>query len=105
MTIHVGGTPEFADFFKSLNKDDQLYKTIDAILDRIVKNPSMGELIEHRLIPKSIKKKFPDLDNLLRVKVTRDWRLLYTITGYLDHKKAHVLMVMPHKEYDKLFGY
>ncbi|QLH06185.1 hypothetical protein C5F50_03145 [Nitrosopumilus ureiphilus] len=70
-----------------MNKEDQLYKTIDAILDVIAENPRMGESIEFKLIPKSIKKKYPDLDNLLRVKVTRDWRLLYTLVGYPNNKK------------------
>jgi|APSaa5957512535_1039671.scaffolds.fasta_scaffold06178_12 hypothetical protein len=105
MGIPVEGTHEFNDFFKSMDDEDKLYKTIDAILDRIAETPNMGELIEHKRIPKSIKKKFPDLDNLLRVKVTQDYRLLYTLLGYPNDKKAIVLMAIPHKEYDKIFGY
>lgn len=103
MRIHVNGTPEFSGFFKSLNKKDQLYKTIDAILETIAENPSMGEFVRFERIPKVIKIRYPDVTNLFRVKVTQDWRLLYTLVGYPKNKTAYVLTAMPHKEYDKIF--
>lgn len=87
MTIHVDGSPEFMKFFQRLNENDQLHKTISAIIDRIAENPSMGELIEYKRIPKTIRRKYPTVKNLLRVKVTGGWRLLYTLKGYPDEKK------------------
>ena len=105
MRIPVNGTPEFGEFFQSLNKKEQLFKELDAILEALADNPKLGELIRFKLIPQSIKKKYPDLDNLLRVKVNQNWRLLYTLAGWPQNKSVYVLMAMPHKEYDRLFGY
>jgi len=105
MKIPVDGTPEFAKLYRSLNKTEQLFKELDAILEVLTENPRLGELYRFNQIPKSLKKKYPDLDNLLLVEVNRNWRLLYTLVGWPQNKKVYVLMAMPHKEYDKLFGY
>lgn len=105
MTIPVGGTPDFMEVYNLLPKDGQLYKTITAIIDSISENPRMGESIEWSLIPEIFKQSIPDLTNMLRVKVTKDWRLLYTLRGYPNHKKVHIVFVGDHKKYDKLFGY
>jgi len=105
MRIPVNGTPEFGEFFQSLSKTEQLFKELDAILEVLTENPKLGELIRFELIPKSIKKKYPDLDNLLRVKVNKNWRLLYTLVGWPQNKTVYILMAIPHKEYDRLFGY
>lgn len=71
----------------------------------LAENPKLGDLISFEKIPKPLKKKYPDLDNLLRVKINRNWRLLYTLVGWPENKTVYVLMAMPHKEYDQLFGY
>ena len=105
MRIPVNGTPEFGKFFQTLNKEEQLFKELDVILEVLAENPKLGELIRFELIPKSIKRKYPDLDNLLRVKVNKSWRLLYTLVGWPQNKTVYVLMTMPHKEYDRLFEY
>ncbi len=103
--MSVKGTPEFAKFFQSLNKTDKTYKELDVILEALAENPRLGDMIRFELIPKPLKKKYPDLDNLLRVRVNRDRRLLYTLVGWPQNKTVYVLMSMSHKEYDKLFGY
>lgn len=103
--IPVNGTPEFAETLQSLDKNRPLYKELDAILEVLSENPKVGNLIRFNQIPKSLKKKYPELGNLLRVEVNRDWRLLYTLRGFPKNKEVFVLMAMPHKEYDKLFGY
>ena len=105
MKIPVNGTPEFVRLFQSLNKTEQIFKELDAILETLAENPKLGELVRFELIPKPLQKKYPDLDNLLRVKVNKSWRLLYTLVGWPQNKTVYVLMAMPHKEYDRLFGY
>ena len=105
MKIPVNGTPEFARLFQSLNKTEQIFKELDVILETLAENPKLGELVRFELIPKPLQKKYPDLDNLLRVKVNKSWRLLYTLVGWPQNKTVYVLMAMPHKEYDRLFGY
>ncbi len=105
MRISVNGTPEFAELYQLLNKNDELYKELDALLEALAENPKLGDLISFEKIPKSLKKKYPDLDNLLRAEVNRNWRLLYTLVGWPENKTVYVLMTMSHKEYDQLFGY
>ncbi|PIW36048.1 MAG: hypothetical protein COW26_01190 [Nitrosopumilales archaeon CG15_BIG_FIL_POST_REV_8_21_14_020_33_23] len=105
MRIPVNGTPEFAEFYQSLSKNDKLYKELDTLLEALAENPKLGDLISFEKIPQSLEKKYPDLDNLLRAEVNRNWRLLYTLVGWLKNKTVYVLMAMPHKEYDQLFGY
>jgi len=103
MRIPVNGTPEFAELYQSLNKTEQLFKELDVILEVLAENPKSGDLIRFERIPKSLKKKYPDLGNLLRIEVNKNWRLLYTLVGWPQNKTVYVLMAMPHKEYDKLF--
>ena len=103
MTIPVGGTPEFSNLYRSSDKKSQLYKKLDDILELLKENPTLGDLIEFKRIPKPIKKRYPDLDNLFRIEVNRDWRLLYTLVGWPKEKKVYVLCAMSHKEYDELF--
>ena len=105
MRIPVNGTPEFAEFYQSLSKNDKLYKELDTLLEALAENPKLGDLISFEKIPQSLEKKYPDLDNLLRAEVNRNWRLLYTLVGWPENKTVYVLMAMPHKEYDQLFGY
>jgi len=105
MRIPVNGTLEFAELYQKLNKTDPLFKELDVILEVLAENPKSGDLIKFEQIPKSIKKKYPDLNNLLRIEVNKNWRLLYTLKGWPQNKEVYVLMAMPHKEYDKLFHY
>lgn len=105
MRSSVNGTPEFGRFLESLNKTDRLYKELDAVLETLAENPTVGELVRNKLVPKSLKRKYPDLDNLLRTEVNQSWRLLYTLLGWPQNTTVLVLMAVPHKEYDQLFGY
>ena len=105
MRIPVNGTYEFAELYQKLNKTDPLFKELDVILELLAENPKSGDLIRFKQIPKSIKKKYPGLNNLLRIEVNKNWRLLYTLKGWPQNKKVYVLMAIPHKEYDKLFHY
>ena len=105
MRSSVNGTPEFGRFLESLNKTDRLYRELDAVLETLAENPTVGELVRNKLVPKSLKRKYPDLDNLLRTEVNQSWRLLYTLLGWPQNTTVLVLMAVPHKEYDQLFGY
>lgn len=57
MKIPVNGTPEFARFFQSLNKTEQIFKEIDAVLETLAENPKLGELVRFELIPKPLHRK------------------------------------------------
>ena len=77
MTIPVNGTPEFSKLYKSLNKTDKiLFKEIDNVLESLSRNPKIGDMIRFKQIPKSLKKRY-NIDNLFRVEINQNWRLLY----------------------------
>ena len=54
MKIPVNGTPEFVRLFQSLNKTEQIFKELDAILEILAENPKLGELVRFELIPKPL---------------------------------------------------
>ena len=54
MEIPVNGTPEFVRLFQSLNKTEQIFKELDAILETLAENPKLGERVRFELIPKPL---------------------------------------------------
>jgi len=47
-----------------------------------------------------------DIDNLFKLNVSRDWRLIYTIISNEEGERIAVILdLLPHKKYDKRFGY
>jgi Txe/YoeB family toxin of Txe-Axe toxin-antitoxin module len=83
------------------NTDEiQLLKSIDAKIELIKKNPFYGDNIEKKKIPIDYK-----VHNLWRVKLTKFWRMLYTIKGDQIEIICFVLDILNHKEYDKKFKY
>ena len=54
MKIPVNGIPEFVRLFQSLNKTEQIFKELDAILETLAENPKLGELVRFELIPKPL---------------------------------------------------
>jgi mRNA-degrading endonuclease HigB of HigAB toxin-antitoxin module len=104
MVTPVKGSPEFSDLFLALDKADKLFKKIDDVLECLADNPVLGDRIRFKQIPKSLKRKY-GIENLFRIEINQDWRLLYTLVGWPKHKTVYVIFAGPHKEYDKLFGY
>ncbi len=105
VTKHIRANPKFNKFYKSLNPNDRLFRELNAIFKELEEDPYLGSWIKPKRIPKSLKKQHPNLDNLLLVKINRDWRLLYTLIAVSQDKTVCILDAMRHKEYDKLFGY
>lgn len=46
-----------------------------------------------------------DLDNLWKLNVSSDWRMIYTVVGTEIEVIAFVLDIIDHKQYDRIFGY
>jgi len=78
----------------------QLLKSIKQKSEILKINPTYGDKISHRLIPKTL-----DVSNLFRVELTGHWRMLYTLTGNQIEIVAFILYIIDHPTYDKLFGY
>ncbi len=73
--------------------------------DRLAVDPTAGDNIRKDLIPRALKRRF-GIENLWRAELPGGWRLLYTIAAKVDVRpEVRILRILPHKEYDRLFGY
>ncbi|HLC37908.1 MAG TPA: hypothetical protein VJI71_00460, partial [Candidatus Norongarragalinales archaeon] len=82
------------------SEEIQLLKSIEQKAVLIKENPTYGDNIPKKLIPKGL-----DVSNLFRVELTGRWRMLYSLEGNQIEIIAFVLYVLNHPEYDRLFGY
>ncbi|MFH0737874.1 MAG: hypothetical protein V1827_04785 [Candidatus Micrarchaeota archaeon] len=84
----------------SNSEEIQLLKSIKEKSERIKADPTCGDNIPHRLIPKTL-----EVSNLFRIGLTGYWRMLYTLDGNRVEVVAFILYLVDHPTYDKLFGY
>ena len=82
------------------SEEMQLLKSIKQKSEILKINPTYGDNIPHRLIPKNL-----GVSNLFRVELTGYWRMLYTLTGNQIEVVAFILYIIDHPTYNKLFGY
>lgn len=73
--------------------------------DRLADDPTVGSPIHKSLIPKPPRKKY-NATNLFRLELPLGWRILYTIVSSPGIRpEVHILRIVSHEEYDRLFGY
>jgi hypothetical protein len=99
------GSPEFAVFLSSLDKDCELYQRIRTALEAIKANMLVGDKVEKKKFPKIYVRKY-GIRNLFRMETGKGTRLSYTILA--ENKKRVVVVLeffLNHKEYDRRFGY
>lgn len=82
------------------SEEMQLLKSIRQKSDIIKFNPTYGEKIPARQIPKNL-----DVSNLFHVGLSGYWRMLYTLEGNRIEVVAFVLYIVDHPAYDRMFGY
>ena len=82
------------------SEEMQLLKSIRQKSEILKENPTYGDKIPARLIPKNL-----DVNNLFRVELAGYWRMLYTLEGNKVEVIAFILQIIDHPAYDKLFGY
>jgi len=99
-------TLELRETFLKLKDDDHnLFKKICKTMDCVRQDCFCGIQIRKRLIPMDYVQKY-GIDNLWKVNLSHDWRLLYSITN-----KREILVVaviidwMHHKDYERKFKY
>lgn len=82
------------------SNDITLLNSIRKKISLIKENPFYGDNIRKNLIPKNL-----NVPNLWRVELSNFWRMLYTIRGDEIEIVCFVLVILPHKKYNKMFGY
>jgi len=90
-----------------LSDEDSLKKRIDFVIARLKENPSFGQPIAKRLIPKEYKRE--DVTNAFWVELSRrkGWRLIYSLTSEDETEIMAIILewFTRHKDYERRFGY
>lgn len=94
--------------YYSLEKVDtaerELFKRLTRAFSDLEENAFCGIQIQKRLIPRSYLKKYC-VDNLWKYDLPKGWRLLYSVRRNEIIVISIILEWLPHKEYERRFGY
>ena len=82
------------------SEEMQILKSLKQKSEILKINPTYGDKIPHRLIPKTL-----NVSNLFRIELTGYWRMLYSLEGNQIEVIAFILYIIDHPTYNKLFGY
>ncbi len=86
------------------SEKQKLFNSIRVAIDQLKENPISGIQIPKKYIPKRYIT-MADVNNLWKVDLFDGWRLIYTLHTDEIEVLAIVLDTIPHKTYDKYFGY
>ncbi len=89
---------------KGRGEEREVYDMLVRAVDRLEKDPFIGDRVPKKLMPKEYAKKY-GADNLKKYDLNDSWRLIYTIVGSKLLILSVILEWMPHKEYERRFGY
>ncbi len=85
-------------------EEKEIFNQLNTAFDMIAMNPFCGIQVPKRLIPKVYITKY-GIDNLWKFNFHKNWRLMYSVAGDGTHVVTLVLEWLPHKEYERRFGY
>lgn len=86
-------------------QNKQLKKQLDNAFTAIENNAFCGIQIQKRLISKEYSNKFGEINNLWKYNIPNAFRIIYTIKRDNNNVISIILEWMPHKDYEKRFGY
>jgi hypothetical protein len=92
---------ELDSVIKTLGPNHKFSKWINDMAEVLMENKFAGQLIRKSQIPKVYIQKY-GIFNLFRYSLPEGYRSCYTI---LEDECPHILDLLSHPEYDKLFGY
>ena len=81
-----------------------LLNSIKQKIELLRDNPGYGIHIPKDRIPKEYIRDY-DVNNLWKVNLSGDWRMIYTIRGSEVEIISLILDIMDHRNYNKKFGY
>nr|WP_319375798.1 hypothetical protein [uncultured Methanoregula sp.] len=85
-------------------EEQEIFVQLNSSFDMIVTDPFCGIQVPKRLIPKIYSTKY-GIDNLWKCNFYKNWRLMYSVAGDGTQVIALILEWLPHKEYERRFGY
>jgi hypothetical protein len=101
----VRGSTEFSKLYSGLKRGSREKQLLDSALDSLKVNMTAGVKIQRPLWPTYYLRMY-GVNNLWKLDVTREARLVYTL---LNERGRWIVAVLEafftHKEYEKRFGY
>lgn len=94
---------EYERLKTSTTEDKMLLEQLNRAFDDLEKNAFCGVQIAKKLIPKEYRKY--DIDNLWKYDLPKGWRLLYSVKGGEAIIISIIIEWLPHKKYERRFGY
>ncbi len=85
-------------------EEKEIFNQLNNAFDIIAMDPFCGIQIPKRLIPKSYLAMY-GIDNLWKYNLHKNWRLIYSVASDGTTVIALVIEWLPHKEYERRFGY
>jgi hypothetical protein len=85
-------------------EEKEIFDQLNVVFDTLAADPFCGIQIPKRLIPKVYIRKY-GIDNLWKLNFHRNWRLMYSVAGDGMQLVTLILEWLPHKEYERRFGY
>lgn len=82
----------------------ELFKWLTRAFSDLEENAFCGIQVQKKLIPKSYLRKY-GVDNLWKYDLPKGWRRLYSVRGNEIIVISIILEWLPHKEYERRFGY
>lgn len=99
----VGGTTKFRKYFRSIPESSPLKNEIIMARQNLMEDLSRGDLIPHDRWPPEYRQL--GITNLWRYPLKSAFRMIYTVISDFDGFLGSIIEVLPHKEYEKRFGY
>ena len=85
-------------------EEKEIFDQLNTAFDMIANDPFCGIQVPKRLIPKIYITKY-GIDNLWKFNFHKNWRLMYSVAGDRTQVVTLVMEWLPHKEYERRFGY
>ncbi|MEK6863843.1 MAG: hypothetical protein AABX27_00995 [Nanoarchaeota archaeon] len=85
-------------------EEKELHNAIKKAIDMLEENAFCGTQIPKRQIPAVYYEKY-NVKNLWKYNLPKAWRLIYTIKHEEIEVVSIILEWLPHKEYERKFGY
>jgi Txe/YoeB family toxin of Txe-Axe toxin-antitoxin module len=101
----IFASQKLEDAFNSLKDGDSLKKGIIKAMRELRQDVNAGIPIQKKLFPTDYIKKY-GINNLWKYNLPNAWRLLYTVTPEDEIQLLTIILEwLPHKEYERRFGY
>jgi hypothetical protein len=84
--------------------DREVFGLLNAAFDAIARDAFCGVQVPKRLILRQYLTGY-GIDNLWKYNLSRNWRLMYTVAGDGTQVIALIIEWLPHKDYERRFGY